>query len=312
MTTPKTQNKGSSSKPHSASGSKAPPVNSESISANKKPGHKKRVTIKEIQPDSQSIGLTLNSRTGGPILELAAQAALSAASETRGPTWIPSSLVHNDNSVNSEHTVHAEQTESSPIFRGIPVAKEIPIYDEPIHDSIVRYHEAYDPLTDRDPLEEFGAVNGYLPDRPAEEAMMLWDIVICWSYPHLHHQKIIFDQDAHNYYILHCLASRVTGVRRVEQHKEQTRPVSPQIPAYSQARPWRLELYMKPRQLTNIKGSQSELDEPAGAGGEQAGLPSRAGAGKQASTTPFPVGGGVFWLLRLVGHRLRRGKKIVG
>ncbi|KAF9541308.1 hypothetical protein CPC08DRAFT_606734, partial [Agrocybe pediades] len=36
-----------------------------------------------------------------------------------------------------------------------------------------------------DPLEEFGAVNGYLPDRPAEEAMMLRDIVIRWSYPHL-------------------------------------------------------------------------------------------------------------------------------
>ncbi|KAF9542449.1 hypothetical protein CPC08DRAFT_592968, partial [Agrocybe pediades] len=36
-----------------------------------------------------------------------------------------------------------------------------------------------------DPLEEFGAVNGYLPDRPAEEAMTLRDIVIRWTYPHL-------------------------------------------------------------------------------------------------------------------------------
>ncbi|KAF9542389.1 hypothetical protein CPC08DRAFT_650220, partial [Agrocybe pediades] len=49
----------------------------------------------------------------------------------------------------------------------------------------MRYHETYDPLADRDPLEEFGAVGGLLPDRPAEEAMMLRDIVIRWSYPHL-------------------------------------------------------------------------------------------------------------------------------
>ncbi|KAF9541395.1 hypothetical protein CPC08DRAFT_605757, partial [Agrocybe pediades] len=38
---------------------------------------------------------------------------------------------------------------------------------------------------DRDPLEEFGAINGLLPDRPPEEAMMLRDIVIRWTYPHL-------------------------------------------------------------------------------------------------------------------------------
>ncbi|KAF9549382.1 hypothetical protein CPC08DRAFT_729357, partial [Agrocybe pediades] len=61
MTTPKTQNKGSSSKPRSVSGSKAPSVNSESAQANKKQGLKKRVTIEEIQPDSQSVGLGLRT-----------------------------------------------------------------------------------------------------------------------------------------------------------------------------------------------------------------------------------------------------------
>ncbi|KAF9536594.1 hypothetical protein CPC08DRAFT_771511 [Agrocybe pediades] len=191
MSTPKIQTKGSSSKSRSASGGKSPSVNSESALSNKKHGLKKRVTIEEIQPDLQSVGPTLTSRTGGPVLELAEQAASSAASKTgdlpgfrgssstggsfRSTSKTPSfsSLVNNDDSVNSEHTVHAAQTESSPIFSGIPVTKDIPIYDEPIHNSIARYHEAYDPLTDRDPLEEFGAVNGYLPDRPAEEAMML-------------------------------------------------------------------------------------------------------------------------------------------
>ncbi|KAF9549473.1 hypothetical protein CPC08DRAFT_595857, partial [Agrocybe pediades] len=36
-----------------------------------------------------------------------------------------------------------------------------------------------------DPLKEFGAVEGLLPDRPPEEAMLLRDIVIRWTYPHL-------------------------------------------------------------------------------------------------------------------------------
>ncbi|KAF9544397.1 hypothetical protein CPC08DRAFT_730288, partial [Agrocybe pediades] len=204
MSTSKTQSKGSSSKSRSASGSKDPSINLESAPANKKHSTKKRVTIEEVQPDPQeSVGSTSFSRTGGPTLEFATLAASSAASETgdlpgfrgdsttggsfRSMSETPSfsSLANNDNSVNSEHTIHATLTESSPIFKGISVAEDIPLYDEPIHNSIVRYHESFDPLSDRDPLEEFGAVNGYLPDRPAEEAMMLRDIVIRWTYPHL-------------------------------------------------------------------------------------------------------------------------------
>ncbi|KAF9550927.1 hypothetical protein CPC08DRAFT_606756, partial [Agrocybe pediades] len=36
-----------------------------------------------------------------------------------------------------------------------------------------------------DPLEEFGSMDGLLPDRPPEEAMLLRDIVIRWTAPHL-------------------------------------------------------------------------------------------------------------------------------
>ncbi|KAF9547626.1 hypothetical protein CPC08DRAFT_729669 [Agrocybe pediades] len=172
MTTPKNppKAKNPNSKSRSTSGSKAPSISSEGVGGTRnKQQPRKRVTIEDIPSDPQSIGPTLPLRTGSPVLEFNSQAASSTTSESKdlpgfrggslaggsnlsvsdSPSF--SSLMNNDNSINSEHTVHTSQleiSESSLIFKGIPVAKSILLYDEPIHNSIVCYHESFNPLID--------------------------------------------------------------------------------------------------------------------------------------------------------------------
>ena len=58
-----------------------------------------------------------------------------------------------------------------------------PVYEEDIHASLERYHEHWDQWDEEDPLANYGAVNGVLPNRPAEEAIALRAIVIRWTFP---------------------------------------------------------------------------------------------------------------------------------
>ncbi|KAF8210239.1 hypothetical protein K438DRAFT_2011671 [Mycena galopus ATCC 62051] len=44
--------------------------------------------------------------------------------------------------------------------------RDIDVYNEPISNSVARYHQDFDPLKDVDPLIDFGAVDGVLPRHP--------------------------------------------------------------------------------------------------------------------------------------------------
>jgi hypothetical protein len=49
----------------------------------------------------------------------------------------------------------------------------------------VHYHRQYDPLTDYDPLLNFGAVDGALPGCTPEVLKLIRDVLIHWESPHL-------------------------------------------------------------------------------------------------------------------------------
>ncbi|KAJ7086812.1 hypothetical protein B0H15DRAFT_781894, partial [Mycena belliarum] len=72
--------------------------------------------------------------------------------------------------------------ESSRIF--ISYGAGIEVYDEGLAESVTRYHPSYNPLVDDDPLLEFGATDGMLPGKTAEQTMQLRDVVMRYSLPH--------------------------------------------------------------------------------------------------------------------------------
>jgi hypothetical protein len=60
----------------------------------------------------------------------------------------------------------------------------IEVYDEDLSASVARYHATFDPLRDEDPLLAFGAVDGVLPGRTAEQSIAFRDLVIRWATAH--------------------------------------------------------------------------------------------------------------------------------
>ncbi|KAJ7429067.1 hypothetical protein B0H11DRAFT_1770261, partial [Mycena galericulata] len=58
------------------------------------------------------------------------------------------------------------------------------LYNESLSESLNRYHPAYDPITNDDPLLEYGVVDGLLPGKTAEETMAFRDVIIHWSTVH--------------------------------------------------------------------------------------------------------------------------------
>ncbi|KAF8173670.1 hypothetical protein BJ912DRAFT_931803 [Pholiota molesta] len=70
------------------------------------------------------------------------------------------------------------------IFQGISVMDRFKLFDEPLHVSISRYYPPWDEWNDEDPLADYGAVDGHLPQgRPDEEALLLREVLIRWSHP---------------------------------------------------------------------------------------------------------------------------------
>lgn len=63
-------------------------------------------------------------------------------------------------------------------------ARDVNIRDEPISCSVEKYHPRYDPNEDKDPLTEFGALNGLMPGRDFAATALLRDAVIRWTTPH--------------------------------------------------------------------------------------------------------------------------------
>ncbi|KJA21720.1 hypothetical protein HYPSUDRAFT_140150, partial [Hypholoma sublateritium FD-334 SS-4] len=73
-----------------------------------------------------------------------------------------------------------------PLFAGIPELEELHIYDEPLRQAVERCHVPWDPYGNEvNPLIELGANEGLLPGRPAEETLLIRDIVVRWTKPDL-------------------------------------------------------------------------------------------------------------------------------
>lgn len=66
----------------------------------------------------------------------------------------------------------------------ITLARDLDLHDEDIEASLLRYHPAYDPQIDDDPLLPYGAVDGILPGKTSEESMILRDVVMRWCLQH--------------------------------------------------------------------------------------------------------------------------------
>jgi hypothetical protein len=60
----------------------------------------------------------------------------------------------------------------------------IEVYDEGLSASVARDHATFDPLRDEDPLIAFGAIDGILPGRTAEQSIAFRDVIIRWSTAH--------------------------------------------------------------------------------------------------------------------------------
>ncbi|RDB19237.1 hypothetical protein Hypma_013492 [Hypsizygus marmoreus] len=60
----------------------------------------------------------------------------------------------------------------------------ISLRDEPLQQSLHRYHPAYSPWEDDDPLAVFGAVDGFLPGRSLEESTLVRNLLFRWTAPH--------------------------------------------------------------------------------------------------------------------------------
>jgi hypothetical protein len=71
------------------------------------------------------------------------------------------------------------------IFGGIPTLREVDLRDKALHMAVMRYHRRYNPLTDYNPLLNFGAVDGVLPGCTLEASMLIRDVLIRWESPHL-------------------------------------------------------------------------------------------------------------------------------
>jgi hypothetical protein len=61
----------------------------------------------------------------------------------------------------------------------VTLCRDIEIFDEEVEVSLLKYHPVYDPLT------SYGAVDGLLPGKTAEETIAFQAVVMRWELPHI-------------------------------------------------------------------------------------------------------------------------------
>jgi hypothetical protein len=66
----------------------------------------------------------------------------------------------------------------------VAFGRALEVYDEDLSASVDRYHASFNPLCDEDPLIAFGAVDGVLPGRTAEQSISFCDVIIRWATAH--------------------------------------------------------------------------------------------------------------------------------
>ncbi|KAJ7454118.1 hypothetical protein FB451DRAFT_1408461 [Mycena latifolia] len=131
---------------------------------------------------SGPVSPTRASPSPTPSLTSLFNAPLSAA---RSVSQRSSVSVRWDESISSTSSRSRVMKDYPPLFKG--PAAVFDLFEEPLHSSVERYHELYDPEStlQYDPLVRFGALDGRLPNRSHEESMALRDVLIRYSFPHL-------------------------------------------------------------------------------------------------------------------------------
>ncbi|KAJ7430924.1 hypothetical protein FB451DRAFT_1198540 [Mycena latifolia] len=131
---------------------------------------------------SRIVSPTRASPSPTPSLTSLFNAPLSAA---RSISQRSAVSVRWDQSISNASGTSRIMKDYPPLFKGPAAVFEL--YDEPLHSSVERYHELYDPesVLQYDPLVRFGALDGRLPNRSSEESIALRDVLIRYTSPHL-------------------------------------------------------------------------------------------------------------------------------
>ncbi|KAJ7898352.1 hypothetical protein B0H13DRAFT_2337526 [Mycena leptocephala] len=87
--------------------------------------------------------------------------------------------------LSAESVSHHFQSKPEDLRVFVTLCRDIEIFDEEVGVSLLKYHPVYDPNCDRDPLTSYGAVDGLLPGKTAEETIAFRDVVMCWELPHI-------------------------------------------------------------------------------------------------------------------------------
>jgi hypothetical protein len=71
------------------------------------------------------------------------------------------------------------------VFTGIKVLRNVELWDKPLQESVVCFHNRFDLATDYDPLLQYGVVDGCISLRDLEESSVIHNIILHWMTPHL-------------------------------------------------------------------------------------------------------------------------------
>ncbi|KAF8194492.1 hypothetical protein K438DRAFT_1969101 [Mycena galopus ATCC 62051] len=130
----------------------------------------------------QSAPLDTGSSSGGGTATAPPVASTAPTGTPAAPSLTPSlaSLMNPTSSVMASVSQFFGHKKDPRIF--VSVCADNNIFDEDLAASLQKFHPVYDPLRDDDPLLSYGAVNGLLPGKTAEETMVLRDIVMRWKF----------------------------------------------------------------------------------------------------------------------------------
>ncbi|KAJ7834168.1 hypothetical protein B0H13DRAFT_2369993 [Mycena leptocephala] len=107
------------------------------------------------------------------------------ASLPRSERSTSSAQLHGHGVLSTESVSHffSHKQEDQRVF--VSICREVEVFDEEVRVSLLKYHPVFDPNCDHDPLTSYGAVDGLLPGKTAEEMISFRDIVMRWELPHI-------------------------------------------------------------------------------------------------------------------------------
>jgi hypothetical protein len=87
--------------------------------------------------------------------------------------------------LNMESVSHlfSSKVEDTRVF--VSLCQDVEVFNEDVGSSLLKYHPVYDPNHDHNPLTAYGAIDGLLPGKNAEETIAFQDIIMHWELPHI-------------------------------------------------------------------------------------------------------------------------------